>query len=514
MNKIIPQIVAKFPSNGENNKDYSFNRRTFNAYNNSFKIRVENHSATNADLYVNGVAVSLDKTLSSKADAVLEIGELIQDGCNTLKVLNIQPDNAFLNVYVPFSKIKKAGAADVGFNSEKLDRIDALINSEIEEGFPGAVLQIIKDGKMIKQTAYGYKRKFADGGEFMDKFDPMETNTLFDIASNSKMYSTNFALMKLASEGKLDVNRPVKEYIKEYSGDRRDIITVKDLLNHIAGYAPEVHFFLPDNDVGPEFHSMNRDKTIDLLKTKVPFLYEKGKQTIYSDTDYMLLGLIIESITGMRQDEYVENEIYKPLGLKDTMYVPLRKGRVKSEFAATEIHGTTRGHRRDYPGIRTDVLQGEAHDEKGFYAMDGIAGHAGLFSTVHDLGILTQVMLNRGGYGDIKIFDKNVLDQFVKPSDFDITFGLGWRRAGNGDMPALFGSYASSLAVGHTGWVGTATVIDPYYNLSIVLLTNKKHSENYGNDPFPLEKFKGDDFITGQYGGIVSLVYEAFLENN
>lgn len=276
----------------------------------------------------------------------------------------------------------------------------------------------------------------------------------------------------------------------------------------------EVLFFLPDNENGPEFYSLDRNKTIELIKTKVPFAFEKGKQTIYSDTDYLLLGLIIEAITGMKQDEYVEKEIYKLLGLKDTMYTPLQKGRQKNEIAATEIYGTTRGHRRDYPSIRTDVLQGEVHDEKGFYAMGGIAGHAGLFSTVNDLGILTQVILNHGGYGDIKLFNKNVIDQFIKPSDFDASFGLGWRRAGDNDMPALFGSYASNLAVGHTGWVGTATVIDPYHDLSIVLLTNKKHSENYGNDPFPLEKFKGDDFITGQYGGIVTLIYEAFLEND
>ena len=238
----------------------------------------------------------------------------------------------------------------------------------------------------------------------------------------------------------------------EYRGGRREKIVVKDLLNHIAGYAPEIHFFLPENDAGSEFHSLDRDKTIELLKTKAPFVYEKGKQTIYSDTDYMLLGLIIEAITGMRQDKYVEDEILKPLGLKNTMYVPLEKGRVKSEIAATEVFGTSRGNRRDYPSIRKYVLQGEVHDEKCFYSMDGISGHAGLFSTVEDLGVLMQVVLNNGGLGDIKIFDKNALDQFVKPSDFDITFGLGWRRAGNGGMPSLFGSYASGLAIGHTGW--------------------------------------------------------------
>ena len=403
--------------------------------------------------------------------------------------------------------------SETGFSPDKLDKVDALINSEIEQGFPGAVLQIIKDGRIVKQTAYGYKRKFADGGKLMNEFEPMGVDTLFDIASNTKMYSTNYALMKLVFEGKLDVNNPVKEYLQDYRGGKREEIRVKDLLSHIAGYESEAHFFLPNNNLGSEFYSLDRDKTIKLLQTKVPFIYKKGKRAIYSDTDYMLLGLIIEAITGMRQDEYVEKEIFKLLGLKNTMYLPLRKDRDKNEFAATEIYGTTRGNKRDYPEIRTNVLQGEVHDEKAFYSMDGVAGHAGLFSTVHDLGILMQLVLNKGVYGDVKIFNKDVLNQFIEPSDLDITFGLGWRRAGNGDLQSLFGSYASNVAVGHTGWTGTVTVIDPYYDLSIVLLTNKKHSENYGNDLFPLEKFKGDDFLTGRYGAIVSLVYEAFLDS-
>lgn len=168
--------------------------------------------------------------------------------------------------------------------------------------------------------------------------------------------------------------------------------------------------------------------------------------------------------------------------------------------------GNTRGGSRDFPSIRSYTLQGEVHDEKAYYSMGGVSGHAGLFSTASDMAVLCQIILNRGGYGSLQIFDKEVLDQFTKPSENDITFGLGWNRAGNTDKVWQFGPYASNIAIGHTGWTGTLTQIDPKHDMAIVLLTNKKHS--VCND----DSFEGDVYETGMYGSIVSLVYEALLE--
>ena len=138
--------------------------------------------------------------------------------------------------------------------------------------------------------------------------------------------------------------------------------------------------------------------------------------------------------------------------------------------------------------------------------MDQKSGHAGLFSTVNDMAILGQVLLNRGGYGKVKLWDKNTQDLFVKPYDHDITFGIGWRRQGNEDLNWHFGTYASNLAIGHTGWTGTVTVIDPKHDLTIILLTNKKHSLIIKGE------FIGDYFQTGQFGSVMQLIYESFLE--
>ena len=370
---------------------------------------------------------------------------------------------------------------------------------------------VVKNGKIIKNTAYGYSRKFSDGGELLKTPIKMTIDTLFDIASNTKMFATNFALMKLVSEGKLDVSLPINHYFPQYRGAGRELRTVKDILTHNAGYAPEVKFFTKENHLGCTFFSQNKERTKELILTKVPFAVERSTKRMYSDTDYMLLGLLIEKITNMPLDLYTEYNIYNPLGLKSTLFNPLEKSIRKNKFAATEIHGTTRGNRVNYENIRTYVLQGEVHDEKAYHSLGGVAGHAGLFSTGQDLAVLTQILLNRGGYGHNVIFSEKVLDQFIKPDDGNGTYGLGWRRANNGDRKWHFGPYASSSAYGHTGWTGTATVIDPEHDLAVILLTNARHSKIEGDDKH--YQFKGKQFETGQYGSIISLVYEAVLNN-
>ncbi|MEP2652834.1 MAG: serine hydrolase, partial [Paraglaciecola sp.] len=143
----------------------------------------------------------------------------------------------------------------------------------------------------------------------------------------------------------------------------------------------------------------------------------------------------------------------------------------------------------------------------------GVTGHAGLFSTVDDLAVLTQTLLNGGGYGKTKVFTQGVLDEFIKPEEGEASFGLGWRRAGHGETKWHFGPYASASAYGHTGWTGTVTVIDPEYDLAIVLLTNARHSEIVERKGNKGPEFNGKLFETGKYGSIVSLVYEAVLDN-
>ena len=415
--------------------------------------------------------------------------------------------------YPVLSKVNKP--EEVGFSSEKLEVVDLLIEKEVAAGFPGAALIVVKDGKIVKNESYGYKQKF-DGHTPLKNFKEMENDTLFDLASNTKMYAANFALQKLVSEGKLDVNARVQEYIPEFKDTEEDVIKGKDtmriidVLHHTAGFKPDPQYHNPK--VSKELYSQEREKTIEFIN-KTPLTYEPGTKNVYSDVDYMLLGTIVEKITGQKLDEYVENELYKPLKLKNTVFNPLQKGFKSKDIAATELLGNTRDGVIDFPNIRNYTLQGEVHDEKAFYSMEGVSGHAGLFSTTSDLAVLLQVMLNGGGYGNHTLFDQETINEFVAPSDMNPTYGLGWRRNGNDSMEWMFSPYASDSAYGHTGWTGTVTIIDPELDLGIVLLTNKKHSPLV-NPTANSNQFYGDLFTTGSYGSVVTAVYEALEQNN
>jgi len=283
------------------------------------------------------------------------------------------------------------------------------------------------------------------------------------------------------------------------------------LLSHASGYNSEIQFFKADNPFGDAFFSQDKILTQEFLLNRVPFTSNRRGAQTYSDTNFMILGLLVERISKMPLDQYVEENIFAPLGLSNTLFAPLRKNRQPEEFAATEIKGNSRDGNVEFSNMRTHVLQGEVHDEKAYYSMQEVAGHAGLFSNVDDMAVLAQLMLNKGGYGEQFIFSPHTLKRFVHADDDLNSFGLGWRIAAD-DTQWHFGPYASEQAFGHTGWTGTATLIDPELDLAIIYLTNKRHS--------PIIKdgerltFEGDSYDSARYGNIMALVYEAILANS
>jgi N-acetylmuramoyl-L-alanine amidase len=282
------------------------------------------------------------------------------------------------------------------------------------------------------------------------------------------------------------------------------------LLYHKAGYPPSTAFYNRAQTGASGLYSQDPQKTRQLLTTRVPFRDPRGKKVVYSDNDYLLLGVLVERLVGMPLDKYVEESIYKPLGITKVMFNPLQKGIPVEDTAATELAGNSRAGRVSFENIRTDVIRGEVHDEKAYYSMAGVAGHAGLFGTAKEIARLALILINQGGAGELQLFSPDVLDQFFKPSALNPTMALGWRRAGHGDRSWQFGPYASPNAVGHTGWTGTVTIIDPAQELIIVLLTNRKHSPIIEQDS--ALTFIGDTFETGKYGSVITLVYEALLK--
>jgi len=498
------QVIATFPESNPSSREYVNNRGTFKAYKGRGQLLLQNESALSADIYINNKKLALD-TLQKNTEYAFNLGQYTHNGVNTFKVDNIQPANGSLTLRFAFATLNSSVAKTIDFSA-----VDKLIEKDVSAGFPGAVLAVIKAGKILKLTAYGDAKQYQQNDLMLLRPEPMQTNTLFDLASNTKIFATNFALMKLVSEGQLYINNRVSDYLTEYQGDGRELRQVKDLLTHKAGYPPVFDFHRKDTRYGEAFFSQASDTTKQLLLTSVPLASEPSAQHVYSDIDYMILGVLIERISGQPLDEYLEQHIYAPLKLNNTLYNPLKKGFNRQQFAATELSGNTRDGRIHFDNIRTNVLQGQVHDERAFYSLDGVAGHAGLFSNAPDLAVLCQVLLNKGGYGDKQIFNASSLAQFLTPQSTDETYGLGFRLAGNNQARRWhFGPYASPQAYGHTGWTGTVTVIDPAYDLAIILLTNARHSPIKGSEK--RYQFVGKNYETAQYGSIVSLIYEALL---
>ncbi|MDX1676706.1 penicillin binding protein PBP4B [Arsukibacterium sp.] len=501
------QHVLHWPEQRSNREGVN-NRRRFTLWQGQGVLLIDMQQTAMATIAVNGQRLRLQRPNHGQPFKI-DISAFTRDGDNQLQLMSVYPASTQLTIAVPYPELRTEQDNSIS-DIPRFSKVDQLINSEVAAGFPGAVLLVVKDGQIIKETAYGYALRYQTDGSADPAAEPMQTTTLFDIASNTKMYATTYAIMQLVSSGMLDINRPLTDYLPEYLGDGREQRLVSDLLYHTSGYAPEVHFHRPDNSNGPLFYSLNKAYTQQLMLAKVPFVSERATTARYSDVNFMLLGLLIERLTAMPLDQYLEQQFYRPLGLNNMLFNPLLKGVPASSIAATELDGNSRGGRVSFPAIRQGVLRGQVHDEKAFHALQGVAGHAGLFATARDLAVVMSVVAQQGGYGWQRFFSPAVVQQFTRPSSYDHRFGLGWRTAAGGDLTWHFGAYASDYAYGHTGWTGTATLIDPAHNLMVVLLTNKKHSpvsEN-GNS----YQFAGDSFETGRYGTIMSLIYEAVLQ--
>ena len=300
----------------------------------------------------------------------------------------------------------------------------------------------------------------------------MTKETIFDLASVTKVMGTTQGIMKLASEGVIDIHEPVATYIPEFAENGKDAVTIADLLTHTSGLTPWAATY---------FHATNSAEVLDYIN-ELPLVYETGTNRRYSDFSFMTLGFIIEAVTEQRLDDYLENNIYKPLNMKDTMFNPLEK--TNKKIAATSwgnpyeykmVDDPNFGYyveedAEDFKHWRNYTLIGEVNDGNSFYANQGIAGHAGLFSTARDLAVLGQTMLNKGSYGKVSLYNEDIVNQFTAPQQFGQ--GYGWEL----NQTWYMGNMHSGQAFGHTGFTGTQVIFDPVHNLQIIVLANKQNN--------------------------------------
>jgi CubicO group peptidase (beta-lactamase class C family) len=251
-----------------------------------------------------------------------------------------------------------------------------------------------------------------------------------------------------------------------------------------------------------------RENTLINGICKTPLLYKPRTKTLYSDIDYMLLGLVVEKITEKDLNTFLSETFWEPMGLTHITYNPLENGFSKDDCAATELNGNTRDGLVEFPNVRHDTVQGEVHDEEAYYTMEGISGHAGLFSNATDLAKLASIMIT-GGYGNNKYFSKNIRDLFIAPQSLStINYGIGWWREADDKRVWYFGTQAPESSIGHQGWTGTFAMIDFDNNLVIVYLTNSintpisdKSSLDTAND------FAGRYYTSSTIGFVPQLIY-------
>ncbi|HKO17070.1 MAG TPA: serine hydrolase [Gemmatimonadaceae bacterium] len=346
---------------------------------------------------------------------------------------------------------------------------DSLVEAATGRLFPGAVLLVSRDGRVVHERAFGHAQLYDDSMHRLAAPPPMRASTMFDLASVTKVMATTFAVMLLVDQGRIDVDAPVYRYLPDFRGPHLDSITVRHLLTHSAGLVQWQPLY---------YHASTPAETYQEIR-RMPLQWGVGEGRHYSDLGFMLLGYLVARVSGEPLEVFLRRALYDPLGLRSTTYLPRLHG--FTQFAATElgngyerhmVYDSTFGYRyRGDPtawnGWRQYVLDGEVDDGNAWYANGGIAGHAGLFSTAADLRVLLDLLNQRGRAGGRQIIRPETVDLFLTRDRYQ-NF-LGWMSPAG--LPA--GSFA------HNGFTGTYVLGVPRDQLSIVLLTNR---QNMGTD--------------------------------
>jgi CubicO group peptidase (beta-lactamase class C family) len=335
-----------------------------------------------------------------------------------------------------------AAPATVGMSAKRLETIDRVVTRGIKAGgFPGAAVVVGRKGSAVWEKGFGR----IDWSTSSTRVSP--TETIYDLASLTKVIGTTTAVMILFDEGRIQLDAPVNKYLPEFAGGYKDSVTVRQLLEHRSG--------LPaDRDLWRMAHSPAEARQIVL---DAPLECKPGVCYIYSDLGAITLGMMVERVTGQGLDVFLHERVFAPLGMVNTFFKPADS--LKSRVAPTEVSPP-----RGYP------LQGEVHDENA-YALGGVAGHAGLFSTASDLSIFAQMILEGGEYKGVRIVSDSTVKLFTTRAAG--SRALGWAMA---DGQWGSGRFMSEGSFGHVGYTGTSLWIDPDREMFVILLTNRVHA--------------------------------------
>jgi beta-glucosidase-like glycosyl hydrolase/CubicO group peptidase (beta-lactamase class C family) len=346
--------------------------------------------------------------------------------------------------------LRRDQPASVGFNGDSLRRVDTLILSAIRDSvFPGAQLAIIKDNVLVCNKSFGALT-------YAHEAPGVSGTTLFDLASITKVVATTTAVMRLYERGTIALDDPVSKFIPQLSAGEQSLITIRNLLEHRGGFPASLPLFRICASPASAMDSLYAAR---LVATP-------GDTTIYTDVGMMLLGKVVEKVSGISLDEFVRREFFGPLEMNNTMFNPAPS--IRTRVAPTEWDATWRGR----------LIQGTVHDENADF-LGGVAGHAGLFSNAANLAVFIQMILNGGTYGGTRYFRQSTVKEFTGRQAGDGPRALGWDL--KSEQGSSAGTLFSSSSFGHTGYTGTSLWVDPERNLAVVFLTNRVHPTRSNN---------------------------------
>jgi uncharacterized protein YbbC (DUF1343 family)/CubicO group peptidase (beta-lactamase class C family) len=344
--------------------------------------------------------------------------------------------------------------------TEKLQAIEPLVQQAIgEKKLPGAVVLIGRGDRILYEKAIGHRA-------LVPAAEPMTLDTIFDMASLTKVVATTTSVMILLEEGKIRLTDRVSTFIPGFERYGKQDITVRHLMTHVSGLRPDV-------DLGDMWSGS--EKAIELAIEEVPTA-APGERFVYSDINYFLLGDIVRRVSGETLDKFAHDRIFAPLGMKDTTFLPpaALRGRIAPTESCTPLGWPCEG-----PGM--SMLRGVVHDPTA-RRMGGVAGHAGLFSTATDLTVFCRMLLNGGAYHGTRILSPLAVAKMTTaatdPRDRSVR-GLGW------DIDSAYSSNRGELlpigSFGHTGFTGTSLWIDPTTGMFVVFLSNRVHPDGKGD---------------------------------
>jgi len=359
--------------------------------------------------------------------------------------------------------LPQAAPETIGLRTEQLSLIDDAVASSVQAGeTPGAVVLVARHGKIGYWKAFGLRA-------LQPQSERMTTDTIFDMASLTKVLATTPAIMLLAQNGLLRIGDKVKRYLPPFTGGGKDDITVRQLLTHFSGLPPDFDLSKPwqGHDAALE----------ELWHTDTQT--QPGTSFAYSDLNFIALGEIVRAVSGKSLDVFAEQEIYQPLGMTETTFHP--PAAWIERIAPTESRARSLQYLKGGASEQEQqILRGEVHDPTA-WRMGGVAGHAGLFSSARDVAIFAQMLLNRGSFQGKSVLSPMTVQAMTSPQSPPGALpvrGLGWDidttySAPRGDLFA--GGY------GHTGFTGTSIWNHPPTDTFIIILTSRLHPEGKGD---------------------------------